>query len=41
MAPLFGQGQFVQGLVVGIRRLAEEAGPGPGRGADLPNIVEE
>jgi uncharacterized membrane protein YgcG len=41
MTPLFAGGKFVDGLVTGLRRLADEAGPGtdPPSGKDLPNIV--
>jgi hypothetical protein len=43
MTPLFAEGRFVDGLVVGLGRLAEEAGPptGDARGTDLPNILED
>jgi uncharacterized membrane protein YgcG len=43
MTPLFAEGRFVDGLVVGIGRLADEAGPSSGesRGPDLPNIVTD
>lgn len=43
MTPLFASGRYVDGLVLGLGRLAQEAGPGaPGAGAtDLPNVLGE
>lgn len=43
MTPLFAQDRFVDGLVAGVRRLADEAGPGAGPAAvtDLPNVLGE
>jgi len=42
MTPYFAEGRYVFGLVSGLRRLADEAGPGTGPAArDLPNILGE
>lgn len=42
MTNCFARGEFMQGLVQGLRILAEKAGPGtaPSGGRDLPNVVE-
>lgn len=40
MTPLFADGRFADGLVTGLRRLADEAGPSSGPApTDLPNIL--
>jgi uncharacterized membrane protein YgcG len=40
MTPLLAEGRYVDGIVRGIGRLAEEAGAGPPHGGeDLPNII--
>ncbi|MGH2759371.1 MAG: DUF5130 family protein [Actinomycetota bacterium] len=40
MTPLFATGRFVDGLIEGLRRLADEAGPRSGpEPTDLPNIL--
>lgn len=43
MTPLFAEGRFVDGLVRGVAKLAEEAGPPSGGpvGPELPNIVSD
>jgi uncharacterized membrane protein YgcG len=43
MTPLFAQGRFVDGLIGGVTRLADEAGPGkaePGA-PDVPDVFGE
>lgn len=41
MTPYFARGEFVEGLLVGLRELAERTGPGtsPESGPDLPNVI--
>ncbi len=41
MTPYFARGQFVEGMVVGLRELAERTGQGEGGppGPDLPNVM--
>lgn len=42
MTPHFAAGDYADGLVVGLRRLAESAGPGRSSSAtDLPNVLGE
>lgn len=40
MTPAFAEGRYVDGLVLGLARLADAAGPGTATGeTDLPNIL--
>ncbi len=41
MTPYFKRNDFVGGMVVGLRELAERTGPGtgPGDAPDLPNVI--
>jgi uncharacterized membrane protein YgcG len=42
MTPVFADGRYVDGLVVGLGRLADAAGPGTSPAeTDLPNILDE
>ncbi|HYZ90787.1 MAG TPA: TPM domain-containing protein [Actinomycetota bacterium] len=40
MTPSFAEGRYADGLVAGLAKLAELAGPGTGPGSDLPNIID-
>lgn len=42
MTPVFAEGRYVDGLVLGLGRLADAAGPGTAyEGPDLPNILDD
>ncbi len=41
MTPAFAGGRFVDGLIAGLRLLADAAGEGTREGPELPNIVDD